>query len=80
MINSKLVRGLDYYNNTAFEFKTSLLNNTMTICGGGRYDNLVYQLGQKTVPAVGCAIGIERLYYLLREDKKNNTEAEKSSL
>ena len=73
LINSRLVRGLDYYNNTAFEIKTSLSNIVTTVCGGGRYDNLVYQLGHRSVPAVGCAIGIERLYYLLRETINFNT-------
>nr|YP_009296696.1 histidine-tRNA synthetase [Apophlaea sinclairii]AOM65836.1 histidine-tRNA synthetase [Apophlaea sinclairii] len=66
IINNKLVRGLDYYNNTAFEVKInpSDSRSTQTICGGGRYDNMIYQLGKVKVPAVGCAIGIERLYSL----------------
>nr|YP_009294149.1 histidine-tRNA synthetase [Hildenbrandia rubra]AOM67391.1 histidine-tRNA synthetase [Hildenbrandia rubra] len=69
LINNNLVRGLDYYNNTAFEIKTDIINPKLqnTICGGGRYDNLVYQLGGNKVPAVGCAIGMERLYSLLQD-------------
>lgn len=68
VINNKLVRGLDYYNNTAFEIKTSEIGSMTqkTICGGGRYDNLIYQLGGRKVPAVGWAIGVERLYFLLK--------------
>nr|YP_009654463.1 Histidine-tRNA ligase [Pleurostichidium falkenbergii]QCH39750.1 Histidine-tRNA ligase [Pleurostichidium falkenbergii] len=64
-INSYLVRGLDYYNYTAFEIKTKKSNQQNTICGGGRYDNLIEQLGGPSVPAVGWAIGIERLIMLI---------------
>ena len=60
-LNPQLVRGLDYYNNTAFEIKTSELGAQDTICGGGRYDNLIQQLGGPATPAVGWAIGMERL-------------------
>nr|YP_009332839.1 histidine tRNA synthetase [Membranoptera tenuis]AKL79095.1 histidine tRNA synthetase [Membranoptera tenuis] len=60
-INEKLVRGLDYYNYTAFEIKTDILGNQDTICGGGRYDTLIEYLGGPKTPAVGWAIGIERL-------------------
>nr|YP_009326619.1 histidine tRNA synthetase [Membranoptera platyphylla]AMJ16876.1 histidine tRNA synthetase [Membranoptera platyphylla] len=60
-INEKLVRGLDYYNYTAFEIKTDILGNQDTICGGGRYDKLIEYLGGPKTPAVGWAIGIERL-------------------
>nr|YP_009332619.1 histidine tRNA synthetase [Membranoptera weeksiae]AHZ94633.1 histidine tRNA synthetase [Membranoptera weeksiae] len=60
-INEKLVRGLDYYNWTAFEIKTDILGNQDTICGGGRYDTLIEYLGGPKTPAVGWAIGIERL-------------------
>nr|YP_009297657.1 histidine-tRNA synthetase [Hildenbrandia rivularis]AOM67201.1 histidine-tRNA synthetase [Hildenbrandia rivularis] len=71
-INEKLVRGLDYYNNTAFEMKVDSLglSTEKTICGGGRYDNLVRQLGGQEVPAVGWAIGVERLYNLLKNKVK----------
>nr|QCI06074.1 Histidine-tRNA ligase [Delesseria sanguinea] len=60
-INKKLVRGLDYYNYTAFEIKTNNLGSQDTICGGGRYDKLIEYLGGPRTPAVGWAIGIERL-------------------
>ena len=60
-INDRLVRGLDYYNYTVFEWVTDLLGAQSTICGGGRYDGLVEQLGGQPSPAVGCAIGLERL-------------------
>nr|MBQ5526386.1 histidine--tRNA ligase [Succinivibrionaceae bacterium] len=59
-INDRLVRGLDYYNYTVFEWVTDLLGAQSTICGGGRYDGLVEQLGGQPSPAVGCAIGLER--------------------
>nr|YP_010155944.1 histidine tRNA synthetase [Cumathamnion serrulatum]QQY85266.1 histidine tRNA synthetase [Cumathamnion serrulatum] len=60
-INEKLVRGLDYYNYTAFEIKADCLGSQDTICGGGRYDKLIECLGGPKTPAVGWAIGIERL-------------------
>nr|YP_009396901.1 Histidine-tRNA ligase [Ophidocladus simpliciusculus]ARW66087.1 Histidine-tRNA ligase [Ophidocladus simpliciusculus] len=60
-INDYLVRGLDYYNCTAFEIKMKKLSNQNTICGGGRYDTLIEQLGGPYTPSVGWAIGIERL-------------------
>nr|QCI03987.1 Histidine-tRNA ligase [Antithamnionella ternifolia] len=62
-INNKLVRGLDYYNYTAFEIKTNLLGSQDTICGGGRYDSLIKQLGGPNTPSVGWAIGLERLIF-----------------
>ena len=64
-INPKLVRGLDYYNRTVFEWTTDKLGAQGTICAGGRYDGLVEQLGGKATPAVGFALGIERLALLL---------------
>ena len=64
-INDKLVRGLDYYNNTAFEIKAQNLGSQDTICGGGRYDLLIKQLGGPQTPAVGWSIGIERLLMLI---------------
>nr|YP_010618785.1 Histidine-tRNA ligase [Rhodomelopsis africana]WAX02798.1 Histidine-tRNA ligase [Rhodomelopsis africana] len=67
-INNYLVRGLDYYNYTAFEIKTNNLNQQNTICGGGRYDNLIEQLGGPKIPAVGWAIGLERLIILMQEN------------
>nr|YP_009393413.1 Histidine-tRNA ligase [Symphyocladiella dendroidea]ARW61975.1 Histidine-tRNA ligase [Symphyocladiella dendroidea] len=67
-INNWLVRGLDYYNYTAFEIKTKNLNQQNTICGGGRYDNLIEQLGGPCIPAVGWAIGLERLIILMQKN------------
>lgn len=66
VVNSKLVRGLDYYSDTAFEFKTNLLGGQDTICGGGRYDSLVSKLGGPPTPAIGWAIGMERLLILVK--------------
>lgn len=63
--NPRLVRGLDYYNKTVFEWVTDQLGAQGTVCAGGRYDGLVEQLGGKPVPAVGFAMGIERLVLLL---------------
>ncbi len=64
-VNPSLVRGLDYYNRTVFEWVTSLLGSQGTICAGGRYDGLVQQLGGRETPAVGFAMGIERLVLLV---------------
>jgi histidyl-tRNA synthetase len=64
-INPNLVRGLDYYNLTVFEWVTDQLGAQGTVCAGGRYDGLVEQLGGKSTPAVGMAVGIERLGLLL---------------
>jgi len=64
-INPRLVRGLDYYNRTVFEWVTDSLGAQGTVCAGGRYDGLVEQLGGKATPAVGFAMGIERLVLLL---------------
>lgn len=64
-INSRLVRGLDYYGKTVFEWVTESLGAQGTVCAGGRYDGLVEQLGGKTTPAVGFAMGIERLVLML---------------
>lgn len=65
IVNPRLVRGLDYYSNTVFEWVTTKLGAQGTVCAGGRYDGLVEQLGGKPTPAVGCAMGIERLVLLL---------------
>lgn len=65
-INPRLVRGLDYYNNTVFEWVTTELGAQGTVCAGGRYDGLVEQLGGKATPAVGFALGLERLVLLLQ--------------
>jgi len=64
-INTRLVRGLDYYNLTVFEWITDQLGSQGTVCGGGRYDGLIEQLGGKPAPAVGWGLGIERLLLLL---------------
>ncbi len=64
-INNKLVRGLDYYNRTVFEWVTDKLGAQGTVCAGGRYDGLVTQLGGKATPGVGFAMGVERLILLL---------------
>ncbi len=68
-INPRLVRGMDYYNLTVFEFVTPHLGSQGTICGGGRYDDLMAQMGGKASPAVGWALGVERVLELLRELK-----------
>ncbi|MDR0775423.1 MAG: histidine--tRNA ligase [Azonexus sp.] len=66
-INPRLVRGLDYYNLTVFEWVTDKLGAQGTVCAGGRYDGLVEQLGGKPTPACGFAMGIERLIALIKE-------------
>ncbi|MDM4767389.1 histidine--tRNA ligase [Pelomonas sp. SE-A7] len=66
-INPRLVRGLDYYNLTVFEWVTERLGSQGTICAGGRYDGLVEQLGGKPAPGVGFGLGMERLLLLLEE-------------
>ncbi|QLB12650.1 histidyl-tRNA synthetase [Bisgaardia hudsonensis] len=71
-VNQKLVRGLDYYNKTVFEWVTSALGAQGTICGGGRYDGLVEQLGGHSTSGVGFAMGLERLVLLVQE--VNNIE------
>jgi histidyl-tRNA synthetase len=67
-INPRLVRGLDYYNFTVFEWVTTRLGAQGTVCAGGRYDGLVQQLGGKGAPACGFAMGVERLLALLQEN------------
>ncbi|MFP3036739.1 MAG: histidine--tRNA ligase [Arsenophonus sp.] len=70
-INQRLVRGLDYYNRTVFEWVTNRLGAQNTVCAGGRYDGLVEQLGGQDTSAVGFAIGIERILLLIRETNPN---------
>ena len=73
VLNERLVRGLDYYNRTVFEWVTTSLGAQGTICAGGRYDGLVEQLGGKATPGFGFALGIERLVLMLTElDKVTN--------
>lgn len=66
-LNPRLVRGLDYYTHTAFEIQSDDLGAQATVCGGGRYDGLVTELGGPDTPAVGWAIGLERLILLLQQ-------------
>ena len=70
-INPKLVRGLDYYNKTVFEWVTSALGAQGTVCGGGRYDGLVEQLGGHATSGIGFAMGLERLVLLVQEVNKS---------
>ena len=74
--NFNLVRGLDYYTHTAFEITSGALGSQATVCGGGRYDNLINQMGGIQTPAIGFAIGLERLILLAGEElnKKNTTD------
>jgi histidyl-tRNA synthetase len=67
VINTRLVRGLDYYNRTVFEWVTDALGSQGTVCAGGRYDPLIASFGGKPTPAVGFAMGIERLIELMKE-------------
>ncbi|MDB5752696.1 MAG: hisS [Ramlibacter sp.] len=66
-VNPRLVRGMDYYNLSVFEWVTDRLGSQGTVCGGGRYDGLIEQLGGKPAPAVGFGLGIERLLLLIQE-------------
>jgi histidyl-tRNA synthetase len=70
-INPRLVRGMDYYNRTVFEWITDKLGSQGTVCGGGRYDPLVEIFGGKPTPAVGFAMGVERLIELMKADSSN---------
>lgn len=67
-VNPHLVRGLDYYGKTVFEWTTDLLGAQGTVCAGGRYDGLVEHFGGKPTPAIGCAMGLERLIELVHLD------------
>jgi histidyl-tRNA synthetase len=73
-INDRLVRGLDYYTKTAFEVVSKQLGAQNAVCGGGRYDNLVEALGGKATPAIGFAIGLERVIEILRQLKVESRE------
>ncbi|KGG88692.1 histidine--tRNA ligase [Comamonas thiooxydans] len=66
-LNPRLVRGMDYYNLTVFEFITDKLGSQSTICGGGRYDYLIEEIGGKPAPAVGWGMGVERVLEVLKE-------------
>jgi len=73
-VNPKLVRGLDYYNRTVFEIKASKLGSQNAVCGGGRYDGLVEMLGGAPTPAVGWAMGMERLSMLIEKQESTMLE------
>ncbi len=75
-INTSLVRGLDYYSKTVFEWTTTGLGTQATVCAGGRYDGLAKQLGEKPCTAAGFAIGLERLVALLGEEQFKNHEVD----
>ena len=72
IVNPRIVRGMDYYNRTAFEFVTERFGLPLTVCGGGRYDGLFEQLGGKPTPAIGFGMGIERVLMMLPDDPKSN--------
>jgi len=76
IVNSRLVRGLDYYNRTVFEWITDALGSQGAVCGGGRYDGLVEQLGGKETPGVGFAMGLERLVALLTDLDDNSAKSD----
>jgi histidyl-tRNA synthetase len=71
-INNNLVRGLDYYSHTAFEITSDHLGSQSTVCGGGRYDSLISELGGPKTPSIGWAIGMERLIILAGEKILNS--------
>ena len=73
--NKMLVRGLDYYNRTVFEIKSNNLGSQNAVCGGGRYDNLVATLGGVPTPAVGWAMGMERLISLIQPVETSKLDA-----
>ena len=74
-VNKLLVRGLDYYNRTVFEIKSNNLGSQNAVCGGGRYDSLVKNLGGEDTPAIGFAMGMERLYSLISADSAEMLDA-----
>lgn len=74
-VNPKLVRGLDYYNDTVFEWINHDYGAQSTVCGGGRYDGMVEQLGEQATPAFGFGMGMERLIEMLQEQQANNLDA-----
>ena len=72
--DKKLVRGLDYYTQTTFEITSSILGAQDALCGGGRYDKLVEELGGKSTPAIGFAAGMERLFIAIESNSNNENE------
>ena len=79
-VNDRLVRGLDYYDQTAFEITSAQLGAQATVCGGGRYNRLVEQLGGPPTPAIGWAIGLERLILLIQEASGENPSGKAARL
>ncbi|WP_320675185.1 histidine--tRNA ligase [Prochlorococcus sp. MIT 1341] len=79
-LNERLVRGLDYYDHTAFEVTSDQLGAQATVCGGGRYNRLVEQLGGPPTAAIGWAIGIERLILLIEESSRENPSSKATLL
>ena len=79
-INHKIVRGLDYYTKTVFELIVNIKGTALTVCGGGRYDDLVSDLGGPETPAFGFGMGLERLVMLIDECGKNNIEDKKCDI
>lgn len=79
-VDSTIVRGLDYYTKTAFEFVSGELGAQSTVCGGGRYNNLIEQLGGDSVPGVGFAMGFERLLLTLEAENVKIEDTEKSDV
>ncbi|MBT3625308.1 MAG: histidine--tRNA ligase [Gammaproteobacteria bacterium] len=75
-VNPNIVRGLDYYNKTVFEWITTTLGSQGTVCGGGRYDGLVEQLGGKPSPGIGFAMGLDRLSLMLAEKMESSKDAD----
>ena len=75
-VNPNIVRGLDYYNKTVFEWTTKTLGSQGTVCGGGRYDRLVEQLGGKPSPGIGFAMGLDRLSLMLAEKIESSKDAD----
>ncbi len=75
-VNPNIVRGLDYYNKTVFEWTTTTLGSQGTVCGGGRYDGLVEILGGKSSPGVGFAMGLDRLSLMLAETTESSNDAD----
>ena len=73
-INPRLVRGLDYYNRTVFEWVSTELGAQGTVCAGGRYDHLVEQMGGRATPAAGFAVGLERLHSLVEQNLQNEVK------
>jgi histidyl-tRNA synthetase len=74
--NFNLVRGLDYYTHTAFEITSGALGSQATVCGGGRYDSLISQMGGAETPAIGFAIGLERLILLCGNELEETRETD----